>query len=248
MPSVAQPRAPLSTRKAPTTPTGKDKGATPRKDKGATPRTSPKKSRGKPQKKGKKSDRKPELPPDTSPTSTVTRPNGRRRHYEEAGGAALNFTPGVQSMSQLCKDMLLVKPSVQAPLDPGFSPLVLAKKAYLAATSECADKLEWALPRQGGCARYALPVFAEGDARVEVSIYLAGVLIQEMIWQRSASALLLCGPPAVCAALHDAFSVGGAYDFEVQAMPKVCGTPLTPFLVSLVGSPESLPEERCPRT
>ena len=94
-----------------------------------------------------------------------------------SGRRGSNFTPGVQSMSQLCKDMLLVKPSVQAPLIQLLAARP-AKKAYLAATSECADKLEWALPRQGGCARYALPVFAEGDARVEVSIYLAGVLIK----------------------------------------------------------------------
>jgi len=130
--------------------------------------------------------------------------------------------------------LLLARPAVPAPLDPNFAPLVLGKRKYLEATKDCKDKLEIALPREEGCARYTLPVFPEGHENVAASVYLAGVVIQELIWQRSASGLMLAGPAGICEALKKDYSIGGAYDFEVKSMPNVCGTPDKPFEVSIV--------------
>lgn len=101
--------------------------------------------------------------------------------------------------------------------------------------------LSWALLRKDGCARYSLPVFLEGTPDSRASSYLAGVLIQEMIWQRSASSLLLYGPPKLCKSLQRAFSVHGAYDFEARTMPMVCGTPDEPFESKIVAKLEDLP-------
>ncbi|CAE7333646.1 SPAC4G8.04 [Symbiodinium sp. CCMP2592] len=101
--------------------------------------------------------------------------------------------------------------------------------------------LDWALPRADGCARYTLPVFAEDSKEVEASIYLAGVLIQEQIWQRSAQSMMLCGPAKICEALKKEFSVGGTYEFEVKSMPNVCGTPDSAFSVTIVASTAALP-------
>jgi len=109
----------------------------------------------------------------------------------------------VIGMPDAAKKILLVRPKVEAPLDPGFAPVVLGKRAYLNATKECKDKLIWALPRADGCGRYELPVFPEDSPDVDASI-LGGVLIQEMIWQRSASELQLCGPTKICEALKAA--------------------------------------------
>lgn len=147
-------------------------------------------------------------------------------------------------MPPAARKVLLGKPKVVAPLDPGFSPLVLAKKRYLEAVKDCKDKLHWALPRADGCARYELPVFPDGTREARVSSYLAGILIQEMIWQRSATSLILFGPPKITKALKAYFSVGGAYEFEVLSMPKVCGTPDKPFEVSIAEKLEDLPEAK----
>merc|ERR1711865_198299 len=111
------------------------------------------------------------------------------------------------------------------------------------ATKDCADELQWALPRADGCGRYTLKVFPEGHEDIEASVYLAGVLIQEMIWQRSASELQLAGPPAICEALSKAFAEGGAYEFEASSMPNVCGTPDAAFAVRIV-SVADMPEAR----
>merc|ERR1719311_653844 len=61
-----------------------------------------------------------------------------------------------------------------------------------------------------------------------------------MIWQRSASCLMLAGPPKCCELLKAAFSKGGAYEFEASSMPNVCGNPNQPFEVKIV-KPEELP-------
>jgi len=137
--------------------------------------------------------------------------------------------------------LLLSRPKVPAPLDPNFSPLILGKRQYMKAAEGCKDQLHWAMPRADGCSRYTLPVFPDGTEDAEASVYLAGVLIQEMMWQRSASELMLAGPPGICKALAAAFASGGAYDFEVHSMPNVCGTPDAPFKVSIVGSAADLP-------
>jgi predicted NBD/HSP70 family sugar kinase len=73
------------------------------------------------------------------------------------------------------------------------------------------------------------------------SIYLAGVLIQEMMWQRSGSELKICGPDRVTKAIQKAFAKGGQYEFEALSMPNVCGTPATPFTVTIVDNIVDLP-------
>jgi predicted NBD/HSP70 family sugar kinase len=139
---------------------------------------------------------------------------------------------------------LLVRPKVPAPLDPNFSPLVLAKKNYLKYVSGSPHTLEWALPRADGCARYKLPVFAENHEDAEASVYLAGVLIQEMLWQRSASSLMLCGPGKIVEAIKADYSKGGRYEFEVSSMPNVCGTPDKTFEVKIVAKADEMPPNK----
>ena len=114
-----------------------------------------------------------------------------------------------------------MKPKIEAPLDKGFRPLILGKRKYLEETKECTDKVEWALIRADGVGRYSLPVFDEKSRDLPASIYLAGVLIQEMIWQRSGHTLQLCCPARVTKALQKSFSKGGQYEYEVMCQQLV---------------------------
>jgi len=143
--------------------------------------------------------------------------------------------------------LLLVRPKVPAPLDPNFSPLILAKRNYLKYVAGSGQFLEWACPRSDGCGRYKLPVFADNHEDFEASVYLAGVLIQEMIWQRSASSLLLAGSAKLCEALKAAFSKGGAYEYEAGSMPNVNGTPEKEFEVKIVKAEELPPNKESPQ-
>mmetsp|Transcript_18640 Transcript_18640/g.40721 ORF Transcript_18640/g.40721 Transcript_18640/m.40721 type:complete len:492 (-) Transcript_18640:169-1644(-) len=148
------------------------------------------------------------------------------------------------TMPSSAMKLLLLRPKVPAPLDPNFCPVILGKRNYMEAAKGCSDQLQWALPRSDGCARYSMPVFPDGSEEAEASAYLAGVLIQEMIWQRSASGLILCGPSGICNKLKADFSVGGTYEFEVTSMPNVCGTPDAAFTVTIVSSTADLPPSK----
>jgi len=147
---------------------------------------------------------------------------------------------GVQP-SEAVKKLLIVEPKVKAALDPGFAPVVLAKRTYKEAAKDCVDSLEIALPRADGCTRYSLKVFPEGSPEEEASIAIACVVIQELIWQRSAASLQLAGPAGICGKIKEAFAVGGAFEFEATSMPRVNGTPDKPFEVSIVAAAADLP-------
>mmetsp|Transcript_40654 Transcript_40654/g.91727 ORF Transcript_40654/g.91727 Transcript_40654/m.91727 type:complete len:652 (+) Transcript_40654:87-2042(+) len=151
--------------------------------------------------------------------------------------------PG-KTMPPAAKKYLLQKPKVTPPLDSDYCPLVLGKRKYLEAAKDCTDKLTWGLVRQDGCGRYSLPVFPEKSKDAMASTYLAGKLIQEMLWQRGAAQLLLHGPPRICKALKAAYSKGGAFEFEISTMPHVSGTPETPFEVKIVSSLDEIPENK----
>jgi len=141
--------------------------------------------------------------------------------------------------------LLLVRPQVPAPLDPNFSPFILGKHNYLKAAKDCKETLEWALPRLGGCCgRGSLPCFPSDSEFFDATVFLAGVMIQEMFWERSASSLMLAGPQAACEKVKEAFSKGGKFEFEVLTMPKVCGTPDAAFEVKIVGSAAELPASK----
>jgi len=88
-----------------------------------------------------------------------------------------------------------------------------------------------------------MKVFPEDSPEADASVAIACVVIQELIWQRSASALQLAGPAKICEQVKAAFTVGGAFEFEATSMPKVNGTPGKPFEVNVVAEGE-LPEAK----
>jgi len=147
-------------------------------------------------------------------------------------GAAGSVEQCTAAVSQL----LIVEPAIKAPLDPGFAPVVLAKRAYRKAAEKCADTVSWALPRPDGCARGELKVFPPSDAQYQASVILTGVMIQETIWRCGAAKLQLAGPAEICETLKTAFSPGGTYAFEAATMPKAFGTGEATMPVEVVGA------------
>jgi len=149
----------------------------------------------------------------------------------------------VEQCTAACAPLLIVEPKVRAPLDPGFAPVVLAKREYRkAADAESkTTTLCWALPRADGCARGELKVFPADDSRFAASVTMAGVMIQETIWRCGAKALMLAGPAEICEALKKAYSAGGTYAFEAETMPKCNGEADKVFEVTVVEA-KALPE------
>jgi predicted NBD/HSP70 family sugar kinase len=150
-------------------------------------------------------------------------------------------------MPASARALLLTRPKIPAPLDPNFSPLILGKRNYLEHAKGCTDKLEWALihapSSSDGVGRYSLPVFNEDSKYFEASVYLSGILIQEAIYQRGVSSLLLSGPRKICEAVKSAYSPGGAYEFELNFIPVACGFAGKAFEVKIVPA-EELPSAK----
>merc|ERR1719215_1330920 len=142
------------------------------------------------------------------------------------------------------KELLLVEPGGKAPLDEGFRPVILARRKYRDAAKDCADTIHFALPRPDGCARGSMKVFPDDDKRFQASVATVGIVIQETVWRCGATALQLCGPQKICESLQAAWSPGGAFEFEAATMPKCFGTPDSPFPVTVVDSPDKLPEAK----
>merc|ERR1719502_1150231 len=156
-------------------------------------------------------------------------------------------------MPAAAAQLLLVRPQVPAPLDPNFSPTILGKRAYLKAAENCKEKLEFALPRGDGCGCGSIPVFEEGSEYFEASVYLAGVLIQEIIYQRGAYGLLLKGPAKICELVKAEYSEGGAYEFETKFMPVCWSPPDKPFECKILSASEEMPKaydtpQKCGKT
>jgi len=136
--------------------------------------------------------------------------------------------------------------AIAAPLDPNFKPVYKAKKEYLAAVEKCNDTLEWALPRPGDCcARGKIKVFPQEDKQSATSVEMANVLINNMMWERSANALHVCGPEWITEKLKEIYDAEkGTSAFETNNMPNACGTPDVKFEIKVVKTAEELPQEK----
>ena len=135
----------------------------------------------------------------------------------------LTMTKAVRGSSLL----LSVKPSIAAPLDPGFAPYILGKRAYMAACAaekglNAVRTLYVAILRQNGlCNRLGFPVFASSDARFNDSLLYAYFTIMFALCQKGGFKILLCGPSDICTELKKEFSLEGRASYVVDLMQQV---------------------------
>ena len=124
---------------------------------------------------------------------------------------------------------LLLQPvlKVPAPLDAGFAPYALAKRAYLAACKaetglNAVRTLYVAILRQNGlCNRLEFPVFPSSDARFNDSLLYAYFTIMFSLCQKGGFKILLCGPSDMCTQLKQEFSMAGRASYVVDLMQQV---------------------------
>ena len=123
--------------------------------------------------------------------------------------------------------LLAAKPKVSAPLDPGFAPYILGKRAYMAACGaekgfNAVRTLYVAILRQNGlCNRLEFPVFASSDGRFNDSLLYAYFTIMFALCQKGGFKILLCGPSDICTELQKEFSMEGRASYVVDLMQQV---------------------------
>ncbi len=126
-------------------------------------------------------------------------------------------------------------PAIEAPLDPGHRPAVLANRAFRTAAAASAQPtiLRIGLQRPGGAiSTYETVVFAEDDSHAAANLPYVERLVKFLLWQRGAATLLIGGPPSIGEHIADVYSPTGARHFDVDFMSRVYETPFTVQVVA----------------
>ncbi|MEI7881512.1 MAG: ROK family protein [bacterium] len=125
------------------------------------------------------------------------------------------------------------KPSIPAPLDPGFMPAILFNRAYVteAKASGQAVHLIIGLEREEGyLSRYETLV--KPDADPDTLLYVERI-VKFLLWARGGWKIHFGGPTAIGEYIKNCYSATGARAFDVELMGRVYEKP---FEVVLTGA------------
>lgn len=121
-------------------------------------------------------------------------------------------------------DLLLSKPAVAAPLDPGFRPVALGNRRYLAEAkrSRKARPLAFALERDHGLVSvFRTEVLPEGSGHDDATRVYAERILKFLLWQKGGWKLSVDGPKSVADHLLATYRAGGARAFDADIVRQV---------------------------
>ena len=115
----------------------------------------------------------------------------------------------------------LVKPRIVPPLDPGFRPILLARRELEAAAARSGRGVRVTLaveqPGRAACVRDAV-VFPDSDPRASAGHALSERLLKSMLWSRGGSRVWVDGPAGLVDALRRHYDVSAAGQFDVATI------------------------------
>ncbi len=120
--------------------------------------------------------------------------------------------------------------------------MYLALREHARAVGSSGVTLTLALERSGGSvSRFAMPVFAEGHARIAESQRLVERVLKFLLWQRGGHHVFVAGPPAIAEYLSARYRAGGERAFDAEFFAKIYEKPA--FVIEAVEASQ-LPAER----
>ena len=137
-------------------------------------------------------------------------------------------------------DLLLAKPLVAAPLDPGFCPVALGNRRYLAEVrrSGKGQPLALALERDHGLVSVLrTEVLPGGSGFGDATRVYAERLLKFILWQKGGWKLSVAGPKAIADQLREAYRPGGTRAFDADIVRKVYDKEFTVEHVAADGLP-----------
>ena len=136
----------------------------------------------------------------------------------------------------------LREPKVRPPLDPGFRPAALARRAFRAAAGEAAGpQLAIALKRpDSSVTTYHTPLLPEDHPGATANPHQAERLFKFLLWQRGAHEVYLDAPDPLRDHISRLYSPEGKRAFDARLMEEIYGRP---FRV-VPCPPEGLPPPR----
>jgi predicted NBD/HSP70 family sugar kinase len=136
--------------------------------------------------------------------------------------------------------ILLNKPTIAPPLEPGFRPISLGNRRYREAVSVATRKipLAIALERNDGCVSvFRTEIFDTGSGHEEATQTYVERLVKFLLWQIGGWKIIIGGPGHIGEFIHTAFSHTGARAFDVQLMESVYEKPFVVETVDYARSP-----------
>jgi predicted NBD/HSP70 family sugar kinase len=138
-------------------------------------------------------------------------------------------------------ELLLVKPVVPAPLDPGFRPIALGHRAYARAAAQSGEILKLALERtEGQVSVFTTQIARPGYGLDEATRTYVERLVKFLLWQIGGWKITVGGPRAIGDFLAATYAQNGARAFDVRLMETVYERP---FVVETV-VPDQVPMAR----
>lgn len=138
-------------------------------------------------------------------------------------------------------DLNLVAPAIEAPLDPGFRPAVLANRAFCAEVAASGQDipLSIALERESGITSvYETQIFGPEAGRDAANAAYVERIVKFLLWQRGGWKITIGGDAKVADAIEKAYAPGGIRAFDADLMSGVYEQPFTVEAAELADMPK----------
>ena len=133
-----------------------------------------------------------------------------------------------------------MKLKVNAPLDPGFAPMVMEFRAFEEAAEKSGDKkIVIGIERNKGyISTYEMTVFEDGCGHDDDNFAMAERIVKTLLWARGGYKIIIAGSDVIGGKIKEAYDFGGLRDFDRGFMARVYERP---FEV------ESVPLDKAPK-
>ena len=132
-----------------------------------------------------------------------------------------------------------MKLKVQAKLDPGFQPLSLVCREMREATKENGQDLIIAIERNKGyTTTYKTRIFKDGEGKDQENFRFVERMVKALLWVAGGFKIYIAGSETVANKIKEAYSYGGAREFDVKFMERVYETKFEVISCSLEDAPK----------
>lgn len=133
-----------------------------------------------------------------------------------------------------------MKLKVNAPLDPGFMPMVLVLKEFEEkVNAQGAQKIVIGVERNNGyVSTYEMNVFTDGTGHDDENFDIVERVVKTMLWVRGGYKVIIAGSDVIGAKIKAAYDFGGLREFDRGFMARVFERPFEVEVVSLENAPK----------
>ena len=128
---------------------------------------------------------------------------------------------------------------VKAKLDPKFAPMSVVCREMREATKENGQDIVIAIERNKGyTTTYKTRIFPDGTGKDTENFNFVERIVKTLLWVAGGYKIIIAGSDTVAAKIKEAYSYGGARDFDVHFMERVYENTFSVESVALADAPK----------